>query len=60
MTDWDNYYMRKPTNLDKLYPEPLKPLSDLEKPSFADEAWIAVGRAIGGTLIFALVLWLIN
>lgn len=64
-TEWNKAYikgtLRKPTNLDKLYPEaPTEPLANAQPYSYLDELGKWLGRTIGLVAIVATVGYLLG
>ena len=63
-TEWDKAYikgtLRKPTNLDKMYPAPTQPVAEAQPYAYIDDLGRLAGQVLAGAALSALVLWLIE
>ena len=50
--------LRRPTNIDGMYPQPTQPLR--KAPDYLDELGRQLGRAIGLALLMAVAAWLMG
>ena len=61
-TEWDKAYLRgtlrKPTNIDEMYPAPTEPVTEMQPYGYIDDLCQLAGRVIAGVAILTLVYWL--